>query len=111
MLSAITNITMSNSDAVAYLKRVRLEDNSLSTERMKTILSAAILRYLGGVTSLQFLIDLTQELHNFENITLDKDLVETTTLVSHLGHQVTFENTDQQNIAIALQNVLKKLQN
>jgi hypothetical protein len=103
-----TTATMSNTTASDYLKRVSLEEKPFSPQRMKMILAAAILRYLGGVIPIQFVIDLNNSLLTYKNITLDKDLVEITAVLSDLGHHVTDEKNMRENLRTLVDTLMQR---
>jgi hypothetical protein len=101
--------TRLDSKGASYLKQVLYQEKVLSDQRIKTILTASILRYLEGRTTLQFILDICSAVSDEKEIRMNGDLVESVTLLNYLGYQITFHKLDKDTVENRLRNILEKL--
>jgi len=98
-----------NNDAFDYLKSIRSEKTTLSNERIKIILTASILRYFAGLTTIQFVIDVSSAIGAQHDIHLEDDMLAATIFIQLIGYQTEFENIHKNMIQQKLHTVLEKL--
>ena len=99
----------SQSNVSAYIQDIIQEEQNLSRERVHTVLSAAVLRCLGGLTTVQFVLDLYHEVNNNIDMTKDPELLEVSLLLTHLEHQVSCKNSSELAIQTKLRMILAML--
>lgn len=103
----IQNDTMSHSDAFTYLQNIKRREKTVSQKQLKTMLAAAIYRGSEGVASRKFVFDLAEAIS--DECYLDGDLLEATSFLKHLEHQITFSEISEEKIKQRLSRILEIL--
>lgn len=99
----------SQPNAADYFQSVILKEKIVSQGKIKTILAAAILRYSGGLTTIQFVLDLYTAINHETDITMHSELLEINLLLAHLEHQIACKKSNKSIIDAKLRDILEKL--
>lgn len=96
-------------NAFQYIEGLLVDEKYLSQKKIVTILTAAILRYLEGLTTIKFVFDLTEAISHNRNDYLDDSIEDVLSLLNHLKSWAMSESLNEKEMDDALLNILDKL--